>query len=345
MLVGVETLTSNCCAQSVRGCSRESGGRGKGGEAGPPPSPTSSPLAAANGFEGLARAETTGASPTVISGAPGGVLPSSSMGVRVASNETGAAPGVAAVAVAQNTSAEEISTSAPSALMAGSAAADEQPAAEVTEAKPTDVESEMETALLGTSPSKWDDWDEDGDSGADELGDARVGVSNVGSDRGTAIAASNEAQAVASATTIDVIAFDASSSSIRPPAQASESGIRRSSLNGDVELSGQVEDEEWASRLPLLCTKCDHEVIRFADSSWSDAVDYIFVRNYGGMRDKLAAELVEAPGKSAAYCCQCAWQTVAGRKALSSWGTEAEPEGGSGTEGKVYWTHRRSSSL
>jgi hypothetical protein len=152
-------------------------------------------------------------------------------------------------------------------------------------------------------------------------------------------------QAGASATNIDVIAFDASSSSAQPPTHASESGIRRGCLNGDVDLSGLAEDEEWASRVSLFCTKCDHQVIRFANSSWSEAVDYIFVRNYGGMPDKLAAELVEAPVKSAAYCCQCAWQTITNRKALSSWGTDAAPEGGSGVEGKVYWMQRKASSL
>ena len=84
---------------------------------------------------------------------------------------------------------------------------------------------------------------------------------------------------------------------------------------------------------PLL-HRADHEVIRFSSSSWSDNVDISLCETMG-MRDKLAAEIVETAG-SAAYRCQCAWQTVGGRKGLSSWGVDAAPHGGSGSDGKIY---------
>ena len=44
----------------------------------------------------------------------------------------------------------------------------------------------------------------------------------------------------------------------------------------------------------------------FADSSWAEWVDYMFVRNNMPNDAKLSSGLCQVPG-SAAYCCQCSW--------------------------------------
>ena len=55
----------------------------------------------------------------------------------------------------------------------------------------------------------------------------------------------------------------------------------------------------------LRCRDCDKQVIRFSnDVKWGDHVDYIFVRNYNTLPEKLKGGLVRAPGY-AAYACQC----------------------------------------
>ena len=51
--------------------------------------------------------------------------------------------------------------------------------------------------------------------------------------------------------------------------------------------------------------ECDKRVIRYSQNcKWSDRVDYIFVRNYNTLPDKLKEGLTPAAGY-AAYACQC----------------------------------------
>ena len=60
----------------------------------------------------------------------------------------------------------------------------------------------------------------------------------------------------------------------------------------------------------LLCTSCDHPVMSLRGSVWRDDVaDYMFFRNFYPAQDKLRPALRSAPG-SAAYACQCSWQSV-----------------------------------
>ena len=66
-----------------------------------------------------------------------------------------------------------------------------------------------------------------------------------------------------------------------------------------------------------------------------EAVDYLFFRYYNGHSlnlNKLRARLL--PDVSgAAYACQCSWQSLAGLKELSRWGTPPGTEGGTGGGG------------
>ena len=203
-------------------------------------------------------------------------------------------------------------------------------------------DGDVNNSAINTSPSKWDDWDEDGDSADEnENNNENSAVKNenvIISNNGTADSVDTLGIA-ASATSVDVVGVDLSNGY----GTRNKPGKRGPGLNGNVELSGMPSDESWASTQCLLCTKCDHEVIRFPGSSWSERVDYIFFRNYGGVLEKLSSELLTSLGTSSAYCCQCAWQTVSSKKSISSWGTEAAPEGGSGSDGKIYWIEQRSS--
>lgn len=89
----------------------------------------------------------------------------------------------------------------------------------------------------------------------------------------------------------------------------------------------------------LKCSTCQTDVHRFTRAKWSDgsdaraeAVDYLFFRYYSGhslnverLRERLLPDQTKA-----AYACQCSWQSVAGLKELSEWGTPPGPEGGTG---------------
>lgn len=62
--------------------------------------------------------------------------------------------------------------------------------------------------------------------------------------------------------------------------------------------------------LSLLCTSCDHPVMSLRGHVWRDDVaDYLFFRNFYPSQDKLRPAMRSAPG-SAAYACQCSWQSV-----------------------------------
>ena len=53
----------------------------------------------------------------------------------------------------------------------------------------------------------------------------------------------------------------------------------------------------------LRCRDCDKRVIRYShDVRWGENVDYIFVRNYNTLPEKLKEGLVAANGY-AAYAC------------------------------------------
>ena len=61
----------------------------------------------------------------------------------------------------------------------------------------------------------------------------------------------------------------------------------------------------------LRCMDCDKRVIRYADNcKWAEHVDYIFVRNYNTLPEKLKGGLEPAPG-FAAYACQCKFIALA----------------------------------
>lgn len=52
----------------------------------------------------------------------------------------------------------------------------------------------------------------------------------------------------------------------------------------------------------IACIKCDHPVLRFENSQWSEDADYLFFRlNYP---HTLSSKLQRSPGMCA-YCCQC----------------------------------------
>lgn len=91
----------------------------------------------------------------------------------------------------------------------------------------------------------------------------------------------------------------------------------------------------------LKCTTCGTDVLRFANARWSDgtegheAVDYLFFRYFSGHSldvNRLRERLLPDSAK-AAYACQCSWQSVAGLKKLSAWGTPPGDEGGTGGGG------------
>ena len=106
----------------------------------------------------------------------------------------------------------------------------------------------------------------------------------------------------------------------------------------DVIIGG--EDADVRVRRSLRCLKCDFDVARFANARWSADATYVFFRNYAGTPSELRRELVPARGV-AAYCCQCAWQSV-GRepKLMERFGTPAAPEGGSGNMDSVFWVRK-----
>ena len=56
----------------------------------------------------------------------------------------------------------------------------------------------------------------------------------------------------------------------------------------------------------MRCTKCAHEVARFAGYKWKPSAHYFHFRNFHPDPAKLLVE-AEADASGAAYCCQCAW--------------------------------------
>ena len=100
--------------------------------------------------------------------------------------------------------------------------------------------------------------------------------------------------------------------------------------------------KEYDGKLPQLkCTTCGTDVLRFSGARWSageagvEAVDYLFFRYYNGhslnlnkLRERLLPDV-----SGAAYACQCSWQSLAGLKELSRWGTPPGTEGGTGGGG------------
>ena len=148
----------------------------------------------------------------------------------------------------------------------------------------------------------WDDWDEDE---ADDAAEVPMSVVKAPADTGDAAASDTPQRAF---------------------------GPR------DVLIGG--EDADIRVCRPLRCTQCDFDVERFANSRWGAGCDYIFVRNYAGVPDELRRELDDAPG-TAAYCCQCAWQSVGAQpKLMERFGTPAAPEGGSGNMDTVFWVRK-----
>jgi len=72
--------------------------------------------------------------------------------------------------------------------------------------------------------------------------------------------------------------------------------------------------DEAGSLPPLFCQSCGFDVLRFRACRWSTRCGYMHFRNFNGHSldgKKLAQALVVAP-RSAAYACQCAWQSIGG---------------------------------
>jgi len=164
------------------------------------------------------------------------------------------------------------------------------------------------------SSSKWDDWDEEENTPTSELPLNSQGTTNSlpsSSDFGSNVV---ESSPLTTTTTAAV-------------------GVSLGSDDAVLQGPGAL------ATLPLLCTKCDHDVFVSSGKNWSKNVDYIYVRNFGGVEDKLEDELI-VNSDTTAYCCQCSWQNIErGRfKKLSPWGVSASPEGGSGAPGEnVFW--------
>ena len=59
----------------------------------------------------------------------------------------------------------------------------------------------------------------------------------------------------------------------------------------------------------LKCFQCDKKVHRYANASWNETVDYLFVRNNNTNLDRLREGLDLSPG-NCAYSCQCKFITV-----------------------------------
>lgn len=64
------------------------------------------------------------------------------------------------------------------------------------------------------------------------------------------------------------------------------------------------------------CTQCDHQVTRVSNFIWTDAVDYMFCRNFYPDAKKLRRNLVSRKGCSA-FCCQCSWKSADNTAALT----------------------------
>jgi len=75
-----------------------------------------------------------------------------------------------------------------------------------------------------------------------------------------------------------------------------------------VTLDGMVPD--------FQCTQCDHQVMRISNFIWTDAVDYMFCRNFYPDTKKLRRNLVPRKGCSA-FCCQCSWKSADTAAALT----------------------------
>ena len=65
----------------------------------------------------------------------------------------------------------------------------------------------------------------------------------------------------------------------------------------------------------ILCSKCDHSVLRFQGMRWNELCDYLFFRNNVPSKEKLTANLVKSVD-DAAFCCQCSWITINVKKDL-----------------------------
>ena len=189
---------------------------------------------------------------------------------------------------------------------------------------PNETMKSNESASL--TPGKWDDWDEEQD---DDEQDKEQDKDQENSEAPTQqLSGTSTATTSSSSSTVSVITSTTAGSQIGVSLASSES-----MLHGP---------KSTASPPLLLCTKCDHKIFCSPGSRWSENVDYIFVRNYGGVNKKLKEELV-VDSDCTAYCCQCCWQSITTSKEVSPWGTPAAPEGGSGASGEnIFWSVTRS---
>jgi hypothetical protein len=59
----------------------------------------------------------------------------------------------------------------------------------------------------------------------------------------------------------------------------------------------------------MLCSACDLQIVKIANSAWQNDCDYMFFRNNTPNLSKLKAKTIPTVG-SAAYCCQCCWVSI-----------------------------------
>ena len=83
-----------------------------------------------------------------------------------------------------------------------------------------------------------------------------------------------------------------------------------------VGMTSDTQDPHFCNN--LFCISCDHIVIRFPDRRWSQATDYLFLRN--NYPEHVQRNLVFAPGWCA-YCCQCTFCEEQGVKKLAPYST------------------------
>ena len=240
--------------------------------------------------------------------------------------------------------AENIASATPSSqIQSGptirSVASNERHGASGSEALPDQCEARRQTGQqnrkVTSETSKWDDWDDE-DEDEDEDNDGGDGINgggigggggggSSGSSGGASVAIENEK--TKTGTTCEQVVTAVDTLDARIPT----SRLRASSSSDDLILEGSS-----GTTPKMLCTKCDHTIQAFDGYLWADNANYLFFRNFGGVAERLRENLVASPAHKA-YACQCAWQSIAKAKNLSSWGTVAAPEGNSASDGKIFW--------
>ena len=189
------------------------------------------------------------------------------------------------------------------------------------------------TPLPIESPNKWDDWDEEEDSTPTQQVSSASDATTNSPSSFDADQSTRATTTTTTTTTGDDKNQDTDTDTDIDIAKGNQVGVSIGGSNAVLRGPGNI------TCPAMLCTKCDHDVFFKIGYKWSTKVDYIFVRNFGGVNEKLQQELIHDE-KTTAYCCQCCWQNIASEtlKKLSPWGVPAGIEGGSGAPGEnLFW--------